>query len=296
MQKRDELPCVSCGAPVAGLFCATCGEQQLQPGDRSVTTFLKESLADVVSLDSKLYRTIVALATKPGQLTREFMAGRRVPYVRPLQLFLLANLIYFVVHPTTRYSGHITPLQSQMDEQFYSQMAGIRGIVEREVATRGVAFETFQERFDTKTEIYAKSLILLMVPMFAAVVALLQVGKRCPLLEHLVFATHYFAWELIVVSSLFLLVYSWLVLPLIADAFRALHLSEERAPGGILWTFFGDMPTTLLIVPYLMFAFRRVYADSWAGAVLRALLCVPLLLVVMIAYRYLLFWITFLAM
>src|SRR5262245_13527469 len=111
---NEAAQCASCGEAVAGRYCGTCGELQLNAGDQSVRAFLKDAASDVASLDSKLYRTVVALITTPGKLTSEFMAGRRVGYVRPLQLFLIANLIYFVVNPFTQYSGHITLLQSQM--------------------------------------------------------------------------------------------------------------------------------------------------------------------------------------
>src|SRR5687768_16563949 len=89
--------CSSCAAPLSGRFCAQCGERRIEPGEQTMRHFLRDSLADLASLDGKLLRTLRALIVRPGELTREFMDGRRVLYLRPLQLFLLANLIYFVV-------------------------------------------------------------------------------------------------------------------------------------------------------------------------------------------------------
>jgi hypothetical protein len=96
-----------------------------------------------------------------------------------------------------------------------------------------------------------------------------------------------------VVSSLFLVIYShWLYKP-VTGALVSLGVTHETAWGEVLWILFTEMTTTLLIVPYLAIAFRRVYTVSWPGAIVRGLLCVPLLLLVLVSYRYLLFWVTF---
>jgi hypothetical protein len=284
--------CSSCATPLTGRFCSECGERRIGRNDQTVRHFVRESVADVTTLDGKLLRTLRALLLEPGELTREFMAGRRVLYMRPLQLFLLANLVYFVVHPYTNYTGYITPLASQMDQQLYSKVAGFREVVERDVARRDISMAMFEARFDAKTAVYAKSLVLLMVPLFALVAWLLHVRERRPAVQHLVFAAHFYAWELMVVSSLFLVIYSRWLFPFIGQGLHDLGVTRDTGWGLTLWILFTEMPSTFLIVPYLAISFRRVYTDSWAGAVVRSLLCVPLLLLVLITYRYLLFWVT----
>jgi len=44
-------------------------------------------------------RTFVTLVAHPGLLTREYVCGRRRRYLRPLQVFLMCNALFFFVQP-----------------------------------------------------------------------------------------------------------------------------------------------------------------------------------------------------
>ena len=296
LESGEGALCASCGAPLTGRYCAACGERPVLPGEQSLRHLLVDNLREVLNLDARLYRTLAALLFEPGRLTREYMAGRRVRLLRPLQIFLIGNLVYFVVQPFTTYTGYNTPLDSQMHGQFYSEAAGTAGIVEERMQEMGIGLESYALLFDAKSEIYAKTLVLLMVPLFALVVALLQARRRRPFIEHVVFATHYFAWELLFLVSLFLLVYG----PLMGLSFVALRDAgvdfaavNAHPVGGFFLTLLTELPTVPLAIAYLSFAFRRAYGNSRWGAFLRAIACVPALLVIMIGYRFVLFWVTY---
>jgi hypothetical protein len=45
--------------------------------------------------------TIALLILKPWRLTNEFLAGKRVRYVNPLRLYLLASILFFFAVPIT---------------------------------------------------------------------------------------------------------------------------------------------------------------------------------------------------
>ncbi|NKO00998.1 DUF3667 domain-containing protein, partial [Weissella cibaria] len=53
---------------------------------------IRELLEDIISLDSRAVRTLIALLFRPGFLTKEYLAGRRFYYVPPLRLFLITSL------------------------------------------------------------------------------------------------------------------------------------------------------------------------------------------------------------
>ncbi len=57
--------------------------------------FLREAAGRYVSLDGRLWRTLVALLFRPGFLTREYLEGRRRRYIRPARLFLVLSLALF---------------------------------------------------------------------------------------------------------------------------------------------------------------------------------------------------------
>lgn len=81
--------CLNCGAPVRGAYCAACGQRTVDL-DASTWHVVREALGDATDVDGRILATARALVS-PGRLTREFLQGRRTPYVGPLKLFLLAG-------------------------------------------------------------------------------------------------------------------------------------------------------------------------------------------------------------
>ena len=89
--------CRNCDAPLRGqLYCGSCGQKSGHEVP-SLGEFLHEWLHDVFTFDSKLFQTLVPLLTKPGFLTLEYLSGRRARYARPLQLYLMASLGFFLL-------------------------------------------------------------------------------------------------------------------------------------------------------------------------------------------------------
>ena len=84
--------CANCLSPLAGPFCAQCG-QHIADYHRSVWRFVTDFFENAFSWDNKFLRTVDPLLRRPGWLTQEFMAGRRVRYVHPLRLFLFTSFI-----------------------------------------------------------------------------------------------------------------------------------------------------------------------------------------------------------
>ncbi|MEO7524479.1 MAG: DUF3667 domain-containing protein, partial [Ferruginibacter sp.] len=93
--------CVSCGARLKGNYCKKCGEKKIIPErDFRLSKFLSQSLWHFVRFDSKLFQSTWLLFSKPGFLTNEWIAGRRVGYMKPLQLFVIASLLFYFFLPT----------------------------------------------------------------------------------------------------------------------------------------------------------------------------------------------------
>ncbi|HEX7180212.1 MAG TPA: DUF3667 domain-containing protein [Thermoanaerobaculia bacterium] len=83
---REEIPsaCLNCGEKLLGNFCSQCG-QEAADLHRPLRELTSDFLDNVLNLDTRLLRTI-PLLFRPGRLTREYRAGRRARYVRPLRL------------------------------------------------------------------------------------------------------------------------------------------------------------------------------------------------------------------
>jgi uncharacterized protein DUF3667 len=283
--------CASCGQTLQGKYCSRCGERALVRDEYSLRRFLVDATRDISNGDAKLYRTLWLLVRRPGQLTTEFLRGSRVNYLRPVQLFLLANLVYFVIQPRTGFAGFNTHLTLQMDDQFYSEALHIRQQVEQRIAQRNITFSDYNTAFNTRSSLYARSLTVLMVPLLGLALALVFAGKRKPLAAHLVFATHFMAWQLLVVFSAFLFVLSMMA-PYVGWLF---DWASRAGMPGIPFVRFAlfEMGSLLVILPYLFWAVRRVYAVGRVFGGVATFLLAALLLVVIVTYRFLLFWLTF---
>ena len=86
--------CENCGAELQGHWCAQCGQPAIEYR-RSFRYVVTDLLNEFLNWDSKFFTTIALLILKPWRLTNEFLAGKRVRYVNPLRLYLLASILFF---------------------------------------------------------------------------------------------------------------------------------------------------------------------------------------------------------
>jgi hypothetical protein len=95
---KDTTPplthCENCGAQLQGHWCAQCGQPAIEYR-RSFRYVVADLLNEFLNWDSKFFTTIALLLLKPWRLTNEFLAGKRVRYVNPLRLYLLASILFF---------------------------------------------------------------------------------------------------------------------------------------------------------------------------------------------------------
>jgi len=77
-------------------FCPRCGQQnhEVNIGFGHV---VEEFLEGVFHFDGKVFRTAGLLLFKPGQLTKRFLDGKRVPYVPPIRLYVFISFVFFAL-------------------------------------------------------------------------------------------------------------------------------------------------------------------------------------------------------
>ena len=88
--------CNTCGGAVDQHFCPSCGESTIVHMP-SAAEFLHEFVGHYVAFEGKLWKTLHLLVLRPGRLTLEFLAGRRVPFIAPLRLYLTLSLMFFLL-------------------------------------------------------------------------------------------------------------------------------------------------------------------------------------------------------
>ena len=97
-RRKDTSPalthCENCGTELQGHWCSQCGQPAIEYR-RSFRYVVADLLNEFLNWDSKFFTTIALLIFKPWRLTNAFLAGKRVRYVNPLRLYLLASILFF---------------------------------------------------------------------------------------------------------------------------------------------------------------------------------------------------------
>ncbi|QHT69337.1 DUF3667 domain-containing protein [Rhodocytophaga rosea] len=88
--------CKNCTAEVEMNYCPVCGQKRTE---QRVTfrKIYKEFLHDYLGFDSGIFYTTRNLLLRPGHTVNEYLAGRRKPYLKPLQYYLILLTLYFVI-------------------------------------------------------------------------------------------------------------------------------------------------------------------------------------------------------
>ncbi|HEX8130581.1 MAG TPA: DUF3667 domain-containing protein [Pyrinomonadaceae bacterium] len=175
-------PCPNCGEELRGRYCSNCGEKSLEGVDYSLGRFLGEAFNILTNFESNVFRSFKDLLLHPGRLTAAYFRGRRKSYLKPLQLFVFCNIIFFFAQSYTGFSSLTTPLYVHLNMLPYSQQA--RTMVERELQERKITYDEYRPRFDAAIDGQAKTLVIVFVPLFALLLHALYWRKRRYYVEH----------------------------------------------------------------------------------------------------------------
>ena len=88
--------CQNCGAPLLGPHCYRCG-QPVSGLVRHFTSIIGDFFDTVLNIAARVFRTLWPLFAKPGYLSCEYFAGRRVRYVSPERLFVFLSILTFFI-------------------------------------------------------------------------------------------------------------------------------------------------------------------------------------------------------
>ncbi|MCB9917172.1 MAG: DUF3667 domain-containing protein [Planctomycetes bacterium] len=297
----SSLACPTCATPFDGPYCHQCGERKLRPGEFSFWFWLRALIARFTQLDGPFAKATISLFARPGSLTTDYFRGKRIPYARPIQYFLVANVIFFVVGAWLGIDTLSTPLRSHLRSRpsFHAQDA--RSWVENRLGTtlkdleaRGAndeltrSFLALSDRFDVLGDSLSRTLVFSLVPMFFAasffLTRLTKSNRRRLVSEHFVSSLHFVGYFLLAQVLLFAL---FIGVGGIAEAFgtRAVRafLLHDRALGPALAAF---------LVWYGYGAAQRFHGFGRPGAIVMALTLLPVSFGALTIYRSLLFYVT----
>ena len=281
--------CANCGAPLTGPYCSRCGQKKEGKSDFKVSHFLGETFHAFTHFDSKFFETVRNLFRKPGFLTLEYIQGHRKKYMNPIQLFFICNIIYFLFSTSDTFTSslqHITegPFRKNLDE-----------MVDAKVKAQGINYQDYEIKFNERSKGEAKTLIILMIPIFAFMISLFFLGQKRYFVEHLVFSLHFFSFLLIfMVFGLQIILILIGLLMLLARVTRLISHDEAVA---VIQFFNVDAGITALSAVfyfiYLFIAIKRVYAQSNVESSFKAFVFLFLIYATVKMYRNILFFSTF---
>jgi len=277
ISSRAVETCPTCNTVLAGLFCHNCGEKKLTGGDYSLVKFLQQAVHILTHYDARVFRSLLLLITRPGFLTAEYFTGRRVPYLKPVQLFLLVNIVYFFAVSLFGWNTFATHLDVHLHNGYYGREA--TAMVESRLSERNITLEDYKESFDHTSSTFSKTLIFTMIPFIAC---LLQLAYRRPhhyYVEQLVFSIHFFAFLLLYLVGMGLLV------KIVLIAIGALWHHNVMSYADLLGTIIVAAGTFF----YLILALRRVRSQSWFVTIIKAGMITYFSFWVLWIYRIILF-------
>jgi len=195
MNVDEPWTCPSCNVTVSTPFCPACGERALQTRDLTLRGLVNQVVEAFTNVDGRLIRSLRCLVNRPGVLTLAHLQGQRQPYIKPFQLFLIANALFFAVQSMTEVRIFSTSLDSHLHGQDWSALA--QEWVAQRLETLQTTLDRYAPIFDQAVALNAKSLIILMVLPFSLVLPVVFNRSQRPFVTHVVFSLHFYAFLLL---------------------------------------------------------------------------------------------------
>ena len=223
---EDNPDCLNCGTRLRGQYCTICG-QRSRSRLISLWELVSDAFGDLFELDSRLWKTLIPLLRRPGQLTADYLAGRRARFMPPFRTYLVLSLVFFVVaffNPRESFSFLYEPEpEPAAEEQIADETEGIALTIDGEeiencnVESSDLAFmpdwmkkrltpERLQKVCErTQTAEGGNALaqamldnipaaLIVLLPIMALVLLILYPLSRHYYVEHLLFFVHFHAF------------------------------------------------------------------------------------------------------
>ena len=200
------------------------------------------------------------------------MEGHRKPYIAPLQLFLIANVLFFAIQSLTSTNIFGASLQSHLHNQDWSDLA--QSLVTQRPAKTNTSLDV------RAVVLNAKSLIILMAVPFALLLPFVLFQSQRLFATHVVFSLHLYTF-LLLLFCLSLLI----------------AMTDVLLGGvGLKSAWMDNVLSVLNLIAcatYLYLAMGPVYGASGRSRALKALVLALSVGAIVLGYRFLVFLITF---
>lgn len=265
---RWQVQCLNCDAPLHGAFCSQCGQRAIPPHP-TVHELAGDAVDEFTGWDGRFISTVKMLFRRPGELTRQWIEGRRVAFVSPFRVYLTASVLYFLVTasaPNLRQGGGVdlgpvafgvtkgdaSSRPERLGEGLGAAVAENKPLTgaERDSALADIADAPALLRpmlvkavddpanFKRAVQRAMPNVFLALVPVLGLILALFYRGRHYP--EHLYFAVHLAAFVFIARTLGNLTLFT-----------RSIPIAAVAQAIMMIW-----------IIAYGVIALRRVYGGS----------------------------------
>jgi hypothetical protein len=252
--------CLNCRSELQGPFCSVCGQRAIAAYP-TIRELIGDAWHELSGYDGRFMRTFRVLLGRPGALTTEMLEGRRVRYVSPIRLYLVASVGYFLCAaaiPNIRLTEPVVMPGSKVNIQIDASGGTNLSDENRERALRDIERapwwiqkvmrpivadpEGFRHRFLQTVP----RVMFALVPVFAGIVALFFRGRRFT--QHLIFAIH-------LQTAIFVML-------------SARELSQLVRSALVLVIF--EAGAAVAIAVYGVLAVRAVYRETWPRTLVKS--------------------------
>lgn len=279
IESKSSEDCKSCGNNFSGKYCNACGEKVLDEKERSIRYFLGQLINAITFADTKFLKTVKLLFTRPGFLALEYVEGRRNLYTKPIALFFIINILYFLFPGVDTFNS---TLHSQLNGQRYSAYA--QQTFDKNFAEDERSREVLETVYNKKSTEISKSILLLFSFLFSLPLSLVFMSRKQFYFNHLIFSVNFTSFLILGISfaTFYLLYFVLYGLQLTGIDISDFDVNNDYVIGA----------TLLAILIYLFLALRRFYQQKTWITALKSLLLAFTVFPVLIVYRFVLFLIT----
>jgi len=220
---REKKSCENCGHFVDKRFCPECGQENVETRQRFYYLFT-HFIEDFIHYDSKFWKTIRYLLTRPAKLTNEYLAGKRKSYMAPVTLYIFISFITFFIPAVlpdreskekkeTSVSQEITTEEEKEGEK--SNKKNVTLTLNKEINENKdieTKIEELVQKIDgdkwlARFKANFHKAIFIYMPFFAFWLWLFHNKKKWYYFDHSIFTLHYFSF--ILLSSLIYIIVKW---------------------------------------------------------------------------------------
>ncbi len=251
--------CANCQAPLQGKWCSQCGQQwaALNP---TWHDFVSEATQEFLPVDNKIFRTVRLLFFHPGELTAEFLRGRRVRYISALRLYLTMSLLFFFLSSVLPNPNVIPGSDHPKPAHAKAKQKGTGGVLTTIETGSEVADHNSAHFEEALSQTFPKILFVL-VPLFAVLLRVTYRNRHRNYPQFLYFSLH--------IHAAF---FGFLLLTLPLQTFASDN-----------WISLGQLIVLLASFVYLIYALKRVFGGRTWQTFLRAFAVTSAYLVVFAA-------------